>query len=451
MVLERVFTAKPTNINWIKTVSQIKDSNGKTVFELPEVEAPDFWSENAVNIVASKYFKKINGENETSIKDLIHRVVSQITKWGYDQKYFDDSNAEIFHDELTHLLTHQMACFNSPIWFNFGVPGREQQAAACFLLGLEDNSESIRNWITIESKIFKGGSGSGVNISGLRPKNSPLSTGGFASGPLSFTLGADYNAGVWKSGGATRRAATLRRMDVNHPDIEDFITCKSKEEKKAYILMDAGYSAEEATATVAYQNMNHSVGVTDKFMQYVIDGDENACATMLLMAQCAWESGDPGIQYHDIINRWHTIPNSGPITTSNPCQPDFATVLTPKGIKTFADVSIGDIIWSGNRWTTITNKISTGIKSVYRYITRAGVFIGTENHRIVSSGTKIEVSEAETIDRSLGGFDFIKEEEYSKQATMDGLVIGDGECVKSNYGANEYKVLHIGTGESILF
>lgn len=319
MVLERVFTAQPTKINWIKTTSSIKDSNGKTVFELPEVEAPDFWSENAINIVASKYFKKINGENETSVKQLIHRVVGQITGWGFEQKYFDGESALIFQDELTHLLTNQMACFNSPIWFNFGVPGREQQAAACFLLGLEDNSESIRNWTTTESKIFKGGSGSGVNISNLRPKNAALSTGGYASGPLSFTLGADYNAGVWKSGGATRRAATLRRMDVNHSDIEEFITCKSKEEKKAYILMDAGYSAEEATATVAYQNMNHSVGVTDYFMHRVVQGDKKANQIIRLMAQCAWESGDPGIQYHDTINKWNTIPNSGPITTSNPC------------------------------------------------------------------------------------------------------------------------------------
>lgn len=322
MELRRVFSAEPLHVNWIKTTSNIKDSNGNTVFELPEVEVPDFWSENAVNIVASKYFKKINGEHETSVKQLINRVGNQITCWGFDQNYFDEQNALIFKDELTHLLTHQMACFNSPIWFNFGVPNREQQAAACFLLGLEDTSESIRNWTYVESKIFKGGSGSGINLSNLRHKNAPLSTGGYASGPMSFAMGADRNAGIWKSGGATRRAATLRRMDVTHPDIEEFITCKSKEEKKAKVLVEAGYSDGidgDAYNTVAFQNMNHSVGVTNDFMRKVVDGDEDCNRIITLMAQCAWESGDPGIQYHDIINQWNTIPNSGPITTSNPC------------------------------------------------------------------------------------------------------------------------------------
>lgn len=323
MNYSRVFADKDIPVTWEKRDVKITDPNGNITFEQKDVECPSSWSDNAVKIVASKYFKKIDGVMETSVKQLVSRVVDTISKWGWEYKYFSSRTDQvIFADELTWLLTNQYASFNSPIWFNFGVPGREQQAAACFLLGLEDNSQSIRDWTYVESEIFKGGSGSGINISPLRHKNAPLSAGGVSSGPLSFTKSADANAGVWKSGGTTRRAATLRRMDVTHPDIKEFITCKSEEEKKAKILIDAGYGAGidgEAYSTVAYQNMNHSVGVTDEFMERVIDLQTDPSNLMQLIATNAWQCGDPGLQFDDVINEWNTIPNSGRINTSNPC------------------------------------------------------------------------------------------------------------------------------------
>jgi ribonucleoside-diphosphate reductase alpha chain len=325
MKFSRVFTKDNYSINWTKRDACIRNSKGDLIFEQKDVEVPDTWSDNAVNIVASKYFKRIDGVQESSVKQLINRVVSKIVEWGDKNSYFDSCNdKEIFIEELIYLLATQRVSFNSPIWFNFGVPSRSQQAAACFLIGLEDSMESIDTWMHVESKIFQGGSGSGTRASNLRPKNAPIKAGGYSSGPIAFMKASDHKAGAIKSGGTTRRAAKLVAFDVNHPDIKEFITCKTKEEEKAKVLIAAGYDPGidgEAYTTVAFQNTNHSVQVDDVFMNKLFEKSDDGQAHSLMMsiAKHAWESGDPGVQFIDTINKWNTIPNSGPITTSNPC------------------------------------------------------------------------------------------------------------------------------------
>ncbi len=310
-------------------------------FEQREVEFPTSWSQNATNIVAQKYFRGRPGtpERERSVKQMIGRVAGRIAAAGRDGGYFaSDEDAEAFEAELTHILLHQMAAFNSPVWFNIGWrrPG-EEQASACFILSVEDDMESILSWNTKEGIIFKGGSGSGINLSKIRGSMEPLSKGGIASGPVSFMRGADSWAGAIKSGGGTRRAAKMVVLDVDHPDVEDFIWCKAREERKAEALKRAGFDMRldsEAFASVQYQNANNSVRVTDEFMQAVADDadwdllartDGRAIKTvkarelMNQIADAAWRCADPGVQYDTTINRWHTDPNTGPITASNPC------------------------------------------------------------------------------------------------------------------------------------
>lgn len=296
------------------------------------IEAPVEWSENAVNIVKSKYLKP----HETSVRQLITRVVDTITRWGIEQRYFGSDDGGVFANELGYIFVNQMAAFNSPVWFNVGAE-EKPQCSACFILNVDDSMDSILEWYRQEAMLFKYGSGAGVNISKLRGKNEPLSGGGKASGPLSFMTAADSIGGIIKSGGKTRRAAKLVVMDISHPDIQDFIQCKAREEQKARVLEAAGYSGGidgEATGTVAYQNSNHSVRITDVFMDaihndrkwqthYVKSGEmcEEIPARDLLreIATAIHVCGDPGIQFHDTVNRWHTCPESGVITGSNPC------------------------------------------------------------------------------------------------------------------------------------
>lgn len=454
MKFESVFGGKNTAVSWKKQDVKILDPEGKITFEQDDVEYPSSWSANATKIVSSKYFKKIDGVMETSVKQLISRVVGKICDWGFKYGYFNSSDeVTLFGEELTGLLTNQYASFNSPIWFNFGVPGREQQAAACFLLGLEDSIESIYDWISVEAKIFKGGSGSGVNVSNLRAANAPLSAGGGSSGPMPFIKAADHSAGAIKSGGTTRRAATLRRMDVSHPNIIDFITCKGVEEKKAEVLIAAGYDSKidgEAYSTVAFQNMNHSVGVDDSFMEKVLAGNTKEAQLMRLIASNAWQCGDPGLQFDDTINEWDTIPNTGGrIVTSNPCQPHWATVLCPLGIRTVGEVEVGATIWSGKRWTTLVNKTYTGIKSVYRYTTTAGEFIGTEDHQIISNGIKVKAKEAISIDTAKAHGTIIHISD--KQSVLDGLMFGDGYYKSSNGNRQFYPLLCIGEEDQDYF
>ncbi len=326
-------------VEWEERNAVIEGPDGKPVFQQEGVEFPAFWSQHATNVVASKYFRGQLGtpQRERSVRQLISRVVDTITCWGRDGGYFaTEEEAETFRQELKYLLLHQMAAFNSPVYFNVGIEERPQ-CSACFILSVEDNMESILDWYKTEGKIFKGGSGSGINLSSLRSSKEPLSSGGMASGPVSFMRGADAIAGTIKSGGKTRRAAKMVILNVDHPDIEEFIWCKAKEERKARALAQAGWDSSldsDLWISIQYQNANNSVRVTDDFMRAVIEDREwhtryvttgQICSTyrardlLRQMAQAAWECADPGIQYDTTINDWHTCPNSGRINASNPC------------------------------------------------------------------------------------------------------------------------------------
>ncbi|MET9088681.1 vitamin B12-dependent ribonucleotide reductase [Streptomyces sp. NPDC004237] len=313
--------------------------DGSINFEQRGVEFPDFWSVNAVNIVTSKYFRGAVGtpQRETGLKQLIDRIVKTYRKAGEDYKYFaTPADAEIFEHELAYALLHQIFSFNSPVWFNVGTP-QPQQVSACFILSVDDSMESILDWYKEEGMIFKGGSGAGLNLSRIRSSKELLSSGGNASGPVSFMRGADASAGTIKSGGATRRAAKMVILDVDHPDIEDFIETKVKEEEKIRALRDAGFDMDlggDDITSVQYQNANNSVRVNDEFMKAVEQGGQfglrarmtgevieevGAKSLFRKMAEAAWACADPGIQYDDTINHWHTCPESGRINGSNPC------------------------------------------------------------------------------------------------------------------------------------
>ncbi|MGH2740793.1 MAG: vitamin B12-dependent ribonucleotide reductase [Actinomycetota bacterium] len=313
---------------------------GGNAFEQPEVEFPISWSQNATNIVSQKYFRGPLGtpQRESSVRQLVSRVVDTIKGWGQKDGYFaTDADANIFADELSHLLVTQKAAFNSPVWFNVGVPDTPQQCSACFILAVEDTMSSILNWYVEEGTIFKGGSGSGINLSSLRSSKETLGGGGTASGPVSFMRGADASAGTIKSGGKTRRAAKMVVLNVDHPDVEGFIWCKAVEEQKARALRDSGFDMDldgKDSYSIQYQNANNSVRVTHEFMQaYEEDRDWKLKAVtsgeplqtlrardlMRQIAQAAWECADPGMQYDTTINDWHTCPASGRINASNPC------------------------------------------------------------------------------------------------------------------------------------
>jgi ribonucleoside-diphosphate reductase alpha chain len=312
----------------------------KVSFEQRDVEFPKSWSQNATNIVAQKYFRGQIGSasREHSVRQMIGRVAGTIAAWGRERGYFATAeDGDIFEAELTHILLHQLAAFNSPVWFNVGFE-ESPQCSACFILSVEDEMESILAWNTKEGKIFRGGSGSGINLSKIRGSNEPLSKGGTASGPVSFMRGADAWAGTIKSGGKTRRAAKMVVLDVDHPDIVQFIQCKAKEEEKAAALRDAGFDMSidgEGFYSIQYQNANNSVRVSDEFMR-AVENDEDwhliarvtgeqigdpipARQVMLYIAEAAWRCADPGVQYDTIINQWHTCPASGRINASNPC------------------------------------------------------------------------------------------------------------------------------------
>ncbi|MGA4544785.1 vitamin B12-dependent ribonucleotide reductase [Uniformispora flossi] len=342
--IERVYTT-PGSHPYDEVVWERRDvvmtnwRDGSINFEQRGVEFPDFWSVNAVNIVTSKYFRGAVGteQRESSLKQLIDRVVKTYRKAGEDHGYFGSpADAEIFEHELTYALLHQIFSFNSPVWFNVGT-AQPQQVSACFILSVDDTMESILDWYKEEGLIFKGGSGAGLNLSRIRSSKELLSSGGNASGPVSFMRGADASAGTIKSGGATRRAAKMVVLDVDHPDIEDFIATKVKEEEKIRALRDAGFDMDlggDDITSVQYQNANNSVRVSDEFMNAVESGSEfglrarmtgdvienvDARGLFRKMAEAAWACADPGIQYDDTINHWHTCPESGRITASNPC------------------------------------------------------------------------------------------------------------------------------------
>ena len=343
VALQRYFTRPGVDplslVDWELRSAVIAGEDGHVVFEQRDVEVPRMWSQTATNVVVSKYFRgPLNDpRRETSVRQLIHRVVDTITSWGRNQQYFTtDAAAETFKAELAWLLANQVASFNSPVYFNVGIEAKPQ-CSACFILKVDDNMDSILNWYRNEGMIFKGGSGAGVNLSALRSCRERLSSGGTASGPLSFMKAADASAGVIKSGGKTRRAAKMVVLNVDHPDITKFITCKQEEEKKAWALIDAGYDASldgDAYASVFFQNANNSVRATDDFMRTVLNDGEwqtrfvkdggvaetfRARELLRLMAEAAWACGDPGMQFDTTINSWHTCPHSGRINASNPC------------------------------------------------------------------------------------------------------------------------------------
>src|SRR3954447_14996627 len=311
----------------------------RVAFEQKRVEFPKSWSQNATNIVAQKYFRGQldSPTRERSVKQMISRVAGTIADWGRQRGYFASvEDGDAFEAELTHVLLHQMAAFNSPVWFNVGHE-ETPQCSACFILSVDDSMDSILNWIGEEGTVFKGGSGSGINLSRIRSSHEQLSKGGYASGPVSFMRGADASAGTIKSGGKTRRAAKMVVLDIDHPDVEEFIWCKAHEEEKARVLEAAGYDMSLDSpdwASIQYQNANNSVRVTDAFMEAAEAGSDwnltartdgavvdTMPARKLLrdMAEAAWKCADPGVQYDTTINQWHTLPNTGRINASNPC------------------------------------------------------------------------------------------------------------------------------------
>jgi ribonucleoside-diphosphate reductase alpha chain len=344
LTIERIYTTAGVHpydtVKWERRdVVQTNWKSGEVIFEQKGVEYPEFWSVNASTIVTTKYFRgALGAENrEWSLKQVIDRVVLTYTKAGKEHGYFaSPADAEIFEHELTHMLMHQIFSYNSPVWFNVGT-NAPQQVSACFILSVDDTMESILNWYKEEGFIFKGGSGAGLNLSRIRSSKELLKSGGTASGPVSFMRGADSSAGTIKSGGATRRAAKMVVLDVDHPDIEEFIETKVREEDKIRALRDAGFDMDlggKDIVSVQYQNANNSVRVSDAFMRAYEKGEsfgltarstgevvESVDAKQLFrkMAEAAWACADPGIQYDDTINEWHTNPETGRINASNPC------------------------------------------------------------------------------------------------------------------------------------
>ncbi len=413
-------------VKWVRRDAVIVGADGKEKFRQDNVEVPDWWSDTTINVVAEKYFRVVNGTKETSAKQMFGRVALWLKEHGLKFGVFKtEEDATAFEQELLYMFVHGMHAFNSPVWFNMGVVDKPQ-CSACFIQDVDDDMKSIMDLATREVLLFKGGSGTGGNLSKLRSSYERLAGGGLASGPVSFMRGFDAFAGVTKSGGTTRRAAKMVVLNVDHPDIlqqrngeAGFITCKSHAEKIAHDLYSTGqYTAEwnkpgNVYDLVGFQNANNSVRATDDFMKAVEqDLDWNTRevktgkpvhtykATKLWeeMAKAAWVCGDPGVQFHTTTNDWHTCKTSGAIHASNPCQPAWATVYTKDGIKTFADIDVGSVIWSGKQWTKVVRKIATGTKPVFKYYTKSGFFVGTEEHKVISNGERVEVRHAKAID-----------------------------------------------------
>ena len=362
-LFKRFFT-KPDQDPMDEVEWEIRDARigtgDKIAFEQTDVEFPVAWSQNATNIVAQKYFRGPMGtpQRERSVRQMIGRVVNWYTEKGSDDRYFDSKEDQAtFKNELTHLLVNQKMAFNSPVWFNVGLVERPR-ASACFILDVEDEMSSILNWYVEEGLIFKAGSGAGINLSKLRSSKEQLTTGGTASGPVSFMRGADASAGTIKSGGSTRRAAKMVVLDVEHPDIEEFIDCKVQEERKARALREAGFDMDldgKDSHSIQYQNANNSVGLSDEFLQTYVDDKDwdlkavkdgrvletvKARALMRKIAEAAWECADPGVFYMGTMNSWHTSPAEGPIRATNPCFTGDTRVHTDKGLIRFDDLVV---------------------------------------------------------------------------------------------------------------
>lgn len=465
---------------WRQATIHEKDfKTGKTTTRTERAEFPASWSQNAVNIVASKYFRvveRVDGRTvkETSMRQVAQRLANTISLWaGCFGHLSSQEEWYVLHDELVYMILDQRFAFNSPVWFNVGTKAgrlREEQTSACFILGIEDNMDSILEVGNIEGKLYKGGSGSGINYSPLRSSREELSGGGTASGPVPFIAKDDANAGAIKSGGTTRRAAKMAILNADHGDIFEFVRCKSVAETMAQALIDAGFDGNfdarfGAYQSVPFQNANHSVRVSDAFMTAVEadltwdlrarDGSVletvNARELWNEILETAWRCGDPGLQFDDTCNRWHTLHANGRNNSTNPCQPAWATVLTPEGIRTFADIDVGSTIWSGKRWTKVVRKIATGVKPVLNYHTRAGVFVGTAEHQVLSKGERVVAGFAETIDTAQGRTEHRLDNCFDLQTVIDGLVLGDGSYCYANDGNNTYSILYVGDSDQSYF
>lgn len=509
MPVSRLFTRNDIKVedmfHWTRRKLEIKEGD-RVVFS-GDVEAPDFWSDLAVTVAAKTWFRTIKGVRETSIRSMISRVVdaiaaaSEFPDVGFDYFAGDAQRRKVFRDELFFICAAQYALFNTPVWVNVGVstskhtvprvlafpskrggvngayryraPNVGPQASACFIQGVTDTMEGLCELQTTETQLFRRSSGTGSNMSPLRPANSPLSGGGSASGPVSFMKGLDAWAGVTKSGGSSRRAALMRVLDIYHPDVHEFINVKSQAQKMIRDLglqgWDVNYNGV-ATTWTPYQNANDSVRVDDAFMTAATTGGSftphwptqwigatseaavvktpvPAAAILREIAKAAHDCGDPGMQYHTQINAWHTCKQTDQIYGSNPCQPGEATVLTPEGIRTFNDIDVGSVIWSGKQWTQVTRKLATGKKQVNRYVTAAGSFVGTKDHRVLCEGEKIAIEEAVSVDVCRGAIP--SSTPVDPQDVLDGLVMGDGTRHKN--GSKQHVLLCIGKDDTSYF
>src|SRR5579859_2077719 len=372
-------------IEWERRTAAITGEKGQVIFEQKDVEVPRSWSQLAINVVAQKYFRGSPGspERETSVRQIIDRVVDTLARWGREGGYFaTDEDAQNWAEELRYLLVTQQASFNSPVWFNIGVPGRSQQGSACFINSVQDSMESILDLVKTEGMLFKFGSGTGTNLSVLRSSREQLSGGGTASGPVSFMKGYDSFAGSIKSGGTTRRAAKMVILNADHPDVLDFIRCKAEAAKKAPALIEAGYNVRfnlpgGASDSVQCQNANHSVRISDEFMEAVVD--DKAWKTKAVVdgrvidtykakemwreiADAAWICGDPGLQFDTTIQDWNVVPNTGRINATNPCFTGDSLVHTSKGQIAFSELI--DRVNQGEMFRVYTHDLTNPQKPV---------------------------------------------------------------------------------------
>jgi ribonucleoside-diphosphate reductase alpha chain len=447
-------------IEWEIRTAAIGNEKGVNVFEQKNVEVPAFWSQLATNVVVSKYFRgHLNTvDRETSVRQLIDRVVNTIAMWAEQQHYFaTEEDLRAFQAELTHLLVHQKMSFNSPVWFNVGVEAHPQ-CSACFINSVQDTMSSIMDLAKTEAMLFKFGSGAGSNLSTIRSSREKMSGGGTASGPVSFMRGYDAFAGVVKSGGKTRRAAKMVILDVTHPDIEEFINSKLREEKKAWALIEAGYDASftgEAYGSVAFQNANHSVRVTDDYMRAVVsDGDwttrtvvgdtpmDTYKARHLFheMAAAAWVCGDPGIQYDTTINDWNPVSNSARQRATNPCVTGDTLVATDEGWRSIESMvgETANVIGADGQAHAVRSIFPTGHKPVFDLRTRSGYRVRiTADHKVATERGDVAVKDLKPGDRiQLQGPAFGGVNLPERLAEAIGLAVGDGCLTWADAGRN---------------
>jgi ribonucleoside-diphosphate reductase alpha chain len=463
LTIERYFTRPGIDpfdeVEWDIRPAVIGSEKGEIVFEQKDVEVPKYWSQTATNVVASKYFRGTLGtpERERSVKQLIGRVVRTIGGWGRSQGYFNtEADAQTFEAELKHLLVYQKMSFNSPVWFNFGIEPKAQ-GSACFINSVEDTMDSILSLAKTEGMLFKYGSGTGSNLSPIRSSKELLAGGGTASGPVSFMKGYDAFAGVIKSGGKTRRAAKMVILNIDHPDIVEFIKCKQEEEKKAWALIDAGYSSAldgPAYSSVFFQNSNNSVRVTDDFMKSVENDADwqtkrvlggqpfetfKARDLMKMISEAAWACGDPGMQFDTTINDWHPCPNSGRINASNPCVTGDTRVATEEGLIPIKDLvgrKMVRIVTEYGELAPVTEIFRTGVKETFLLKTKHGFTLKVTKDHPISTTNRGDVPAGQLKEGDqliLVPGHFGTEHLHSKMAEFIGMAVGDG-CKSGDQG-----------------